>query len=348
MTRRSVRAATAAVSACCALGLTGGCGPASHSSAQQHRKAEKPLVTVAEANRIVDTYQRLNNEANAKRSAALLAKSEGGAMLAFDRAYYTQAAGLDPKEVATNLGPFVYVHRAFFVPPAAAKADWFVLRAQGADFKDGKQGAVWSTDTRYLVFRRTGAGWRAVAVGDFSGTEQKDAPRLALDPGGLAEVVDPAARKGTTAPAQLADMVADLYATGGARFTLATTKARDRAASVYNNRNADFEGHAYADYKKAAPRDGTTYALRTADGGALVLNDSAVNETVLAADLNSQVSVGKKLRPFVKKDPTHLEQVVQHEMQTEIGVVSAGGSTAVYGIDQQATGVDVTPYSSVL
>lgn len=357
MAHRSHRAALAAGLAATCLVLTAGCsGGGSSSDRAQDRSTQKskpkkaaaqPLLSVAEANKVVDTYQTLNNQANAKLDPALMAKGEAGAMLAFDKGYVTQTPGLDQKEVKANLAPFVYVNRAFYIPSAAAKTDWFMVKTQGAELTAGKPGKVWTTATRFLVFQHTGDGWRAVNSQDFMGDEQKKIPDIALDADGLAKVAEPTAKIGRTAPADLAGLVTDLYVTG-VDTALAKTKARDDAVSAYNNRISGLGGHAYNDYKKATPRFAATYALRTTDGGALVLNDSAVDETSLAKDLNSYITLGKRLKPFVKKGASeHMYQVVNHEMQMEMGVISATGATAVYDIEQQTTSVNATPMSAV-
>ncbi|SEN80159.1 hypothetical protein [Actinacidiphila rubida] len=349
-TAPTVRPATLLAAA--SLALVAGCSsssdPASSSSDPKTTEAaktaaEKPLIGVGEANQVVDAYQKLNNQANAQRSLTLMAKAEDGAMLAADKGYFTQLPELDPKQVASNLAPFAYVQRSFFIPPASAKADWFLMKARFADLKGGKPAAPSSTYTRFMVFRHTGGGWRAVAAAGFSGAEQKDIPALAVDRQGLASVAAPTTRIGRTAPADLAGLVADLYATGGDKRVLAKTRERDDAIGVWADRGEHLDAHAYATYAVARPHVGATYAMRTADGGALVLSDSAVDETVLAKDVNSWVTLGKSLQPFVKHGSARMSQVVQHDLQSQLGVVSPSGGTAVYAIDQQTTGIDATP-----
>lgn len=342
MAHRAHRTASTAALAAASLVLAAGCdssssgspsaassGSSGSSATVPVASAERPLLTTAEANTVVDTYQDLNNRANARRSPTLTAKGESGAMLAADRAYFRQIPGLDPKEVKGNLAPFAYVHRTFYIPPASAKADWFTVKTRVAELKGGKPQAPSSACTRFLVFRHTGGGWRAVAAAGFSGAEQKKIPAVALDRHGLAQVADPAARIGSTAPSALAGLVDDLYVTGGAKTPLAKTKDRDGAISVHDNRADRLGGHAYSDYKQAAPRDGGVYALRTTGGGALVLTDSAVDQTVLAKDLNSWVSLGKALQPFVKNGSQHMYKVVEHDMQTLIAVLSPTAPPAV-------------------
>ena len=359
MPHRSRRTASTTLLAAASLAFVAGCSSSSGSASSPSdpkatqstnatkAAAEKPLISVSEANKVVDTYQKLNNQANAQRSVTLMAQAEDGAMLAADKGYFTQLPKLDPKEVASNLAPFVYVQRSFFIPPASARADWFLMKARFADLKDGKPAAPSSTYTRFMVFRHTGGGWRAVAAAGFSGDEQKDMPDLALDQQGLATVAAPTTKIGAIAPADLAGLVTDLYTTGGDRKVLAKTKERDGAISVWANRGVHLDAHAYATYAAARPHVGATYAMRTADGGVLVLSDSAVDETVLAKDLNSYVTLGKSLQPFVKNGSAHMNQVVQHDLQSQLGVITSSGHTAVYTIDQQTIGIDATPMSAI-
>jgi hypothetical protein len=310
--------------------------------------AERPLLTKAEANKVVDLYQKVNNQANAERSAALMAKAEGGALLAMDKAYFTQIPALRKSDVAKNLAPFLYVNRTFYIPPASAKADWFLVRTQGAQLAHGKPGKLWSKDVRFLVFKRSADGWRMVVARDFDGADLAKVPHIALDKAGLMKVAGPGTRIGGTAPSQLPGLVSDLWVTGGFNTPLADTSARRVGRSWYTERADNLDGHAWVDFKKAAPHAGDVFAARTADGGALVLSDSAVDETFLAKDLQSYISLGESDKPFVRRNPdARMYKVVRHYAQTEIGVVSADGKPAVYSIGTQVTKVDATPTSDI-
>lgn len=330
--------------ACLALLATGCTSPSADPAA---RTAETPLVTEAEANKVVDSYESLNNDANAELSAAKMANAEGGALLAKDQGYLTQTKGMAQKDVKENLAPFAYIDRTFFIPPVSAKADWFVLKAQGANLENGKPGTPWKQSIRFVVFKKAAAGWRAVLSGGFSGDDVSKVPQIAVDQDGLAEVVDPQAKIGDTAPADLAGMVADLYVTGARTTPLAETTVRNQAAAAKSSRESNLGGHAHSDFTKAEPRDGTTYALRTSDGGALVLGDGAVDETLLAKDLNSYINLGKSLQPFVKNGTERMYKVVIHDMLMQTAVISADGKPAVYGISRQTTSVDATPTSKI-
>lgn len=316
-----------------------GAGVASH---------EKPLLTKAAANKAVDAYQKLNNQANAKRSASLMAKAEGGAVLAMDRAYFTQIPALDKSDVADNLAPFVYVNRTFYIPPASSKADWFLVRTQGAHLTHGKPGKLWSKDIRFLVFKHSGDGWRMVVARDFAGSDVAKVPHIAVDKAGLMKVADPDTKIGKTAPAQLPDLVTDLWVTGGRSTPLADTPARRIGRSWYTERESNLGGHAWVDFKQTAPRAGDVFAAKTAGGGALVLSDSAVVETFLAKDLQSYINLGDSDKPFVKHNPdAQMYKVVRHYAQTELGVISADGKPAVYSVGTQLTKVDATPTSGI-
>lgn len=224
--------------------------------------AERPLLTKAEANTTVDAYQKLNNQANAKRSASLMAKAEGGAVLAMDQAYFTQIPALDKSDVADNIAPFVYVNRTFYIPPASSKANWFLVRTQGAHLTHGKPGKLWSKDIRFLVFKRSGDGWRMVVARDFEGSEVAKVPHIALDKAGLMKVADPDTKIGKTAPSQLPELVTDLWVTGGRNTPLANTSARRIGRSWYTERENNLDGHAWVDFKKTAPAPGTSSPRR--------------------------------------------------------------------------------------
>ncbi|MFF4398545.1 hypothetical protein [Streptomyces sp. NPDC001480] len=305
---------------------------------------ERPLLTKAEANKTVDAYQKVNNQANAKRSASLMARAEGGAVLAMDQAYFTQIPALDKGDVADNLAPFVYVNRTFYIPPASSKADWFLVRTQGAQLTHGKPGKLWSKDIRFLVFKRSADGWRMVVARDFEGSDVAKAPHIALDKAGLMKVADPETKIGKTAPSQLPGLVTDLWVTGGRNTPLAGTSARRLGASWYTERADNLDGHAWVDFKKTTPQPGDVFAVKTAEGGALVLSDSAVDETFLAKDLHSYINLGDSDKPLVKHNPdARMYKVVRHYAQTELGIISADGKPAVYSIGTQVTTVDATP-----
>ncbi|MFJ3311103.1 hypothetical protein ACIPSA_50955 [Streptomyces sp. NPDC086549] len=302
------------------------------------------MLTKAEADKAVDAYQKVNNQANARRSASLMARAEGGAVLAMDQAYFTQIPALGKSEVAGNLAPFAYVNRTFYIPPASSKADWFLVRTQGAHLTHGRPGKLWSKDIRFLVFKRSDDGWRMVVARDFEGADVARVPHIALDEAGLMKVVDPGTKIGRTAPSQLPELVTDLWVTGGRNTPLADTSARRIGRSWYTERADNLDGHAWVDFKKTAPRAGDAFAAKTVDGGALVLSDSAVDETFLAKDLHSYVNLGDSDKPLVKRNPdAHMYKVVRHYAQTELGIISADGKPAVYSIGTQVTKVDATP-----
>ncbi|MFJ6837106.1 hypothetical protein [Streptomyces sp. NPDC091209] len=306
------------------------------------------MLTKGDANKAVDAYQRVNNQANAKRSASLMARAEGGAALAMDQAYFTQIPALDKKDVAYNLAPFAYVKRTFYIPPASAGTNWFLVRAQGAQLTHGKPGKLWSKDIRFLVFKRSGDGWRMVVARDFEGRESAKAPHIALDEAGLMKVAARGTRIAGTAPAQLPGLVTDLWVTGGRDTPLADTSARRNGSSWYTERADNLDGHAWVDYKKTASHAGDVFAAKTTDGGALVLSDSAVEETFLAKDLNSYINLGDSDKPLVERNPdARMDKVVRHCVQTELGIISAHGKPAVYSVGTQVTKVDVVPRSDV-
>ncbi|MFG2608445.1 hypothetical protein ACGFT2_33585 [Streptomyces sp. NPDC048514] len=345
-TRMGVPVAAAALVA--AASLTGCSGTDAASGHAGDAPAGKPLLTKAEANKAVDAYQQDNNRANAGRSASLLAKAEGGAVLAMDQAYFTQIPALDKKEVKDNLAPFVYVNRTFYIPPASSHADWFLVRAQGAQLAHGEPGKTWSKDVRFLVFKRSTGGWRMVVARDFAGADVSKVPHVALDKAGLMKVAVPESKIGKIAPSRFPELVTDLWVTGGHDTPLADTPARRVGRSWYTERADNLDDHAWVDFKRATPHAGDVFAAKTAGGGALVLSDSAVDETFLAKDLQSYINLGDSDKPLVKGNPdAHMYKVVRHYVQTEIGLISADGTPAVYSVGTQVTKVDATPTSRI-
>jgi hypothetical protein len=345
---RAARIGALAAAVLAAAASLTGCSADGGDSKADAIPAERPLLTKAEANKTVDAYQKVNNQANAQRSASLMARAEGGTVLAMDQAYFTQIPALDKSDVADNLAPFAYVNRAFYIPPASARTDWFLMRAQGAQLTHGKPGELWPKDVRFLVFKRSGDGWRMVAARDFQGPDLAKVPHIALDGAGLMKVAAPDTKIGGTAPARLPELVTDLWVTGGRDTPLADTSARRTGSSWYTERADELDGHAWVDFKRAAPHAGDVFAAKTTDGGALVLSDSAVEETFLAKDLNSYINLGDSDKPLVRRDPeARMNKVVRHYVQTELGLISADGSPAVYSIGTQVTKVDAVPASDV-
>jgi hypothetical protein len=102
------------------------------------------VVTVAQADRLLDRYEQLANKANRTRDHALLAQAEAGNALERSRAGYEQHKALSRREQAESVRPFSYRHRAFHIPSGT---NWFLATATRASHgPQGGAGASYDAD----------------------------------------------------------------------------------------------------------------------------------------------------------------------------------------------------------
>lgn len=223
--------------------------------------AATAVITVAEANKLLDRYTTVNNDANTNLDAEKLATIEGGALLQVDQQAYKQYSGLSD-EVKSGFDAFTYTQRKFYIP---ATGDWFMASAYTGHIH------------QLIVFRKGATGWRMVAANVYDGT----LPAVATDAHGAVTVVDAGATVGGTSLPGLGAAVTDLRATGGTKAgtRLADSAARQKAVKMYTNRNAHWEDKSCATTRyeatngkgdSAYAKFPDTYAVKTADGGALV------------------------------------------------------------------------------
>lgn len=234
--------------------------------------AHRPLVTVAQANAIFDHYQKVNDAANKTRDAKLLGTVEGGALLQFDEQVFQQFRALPAKYQAEYGTPYTYTKRKFFIPDTG---DWFMATAYM-----GHPGA--EHDYGLIVFRKTGQDWKMVVANDYDGT----LPQVATTPQGAVTVVPSDATVGGTELSGLGDAITDLRVTGGKKAgkELGDSAVRRDAVKAYTTRDdhwGSYKSCLLTQYQAPNPKYDTpytkfpgTYAVRTADGGALVASIS--------------------------------------------------------------------------
>jgi len=234
-----------------------------------------PPLTAAEAQQVLAGYTTVNNEANAQRSDALLATAEAGSSYAIDAGLYQmqRAAGSAP------FPPFSPAQATYYIPRGepAAGPRWFVAQVANAFTSDPAK----VTSVEYLLFTQSAPGgpWRdAIEPYLLSGAS---APRVAVGSDGLATALGPAAATVTVAPGQLpAATAATLDGAGGGQTTVTIPgNLADRADQ--RTWQAAVQGGQVSDaHSPAAGADGQEFALRTADGGALVFYTDAAAVTI--------------------------------------------------------------------
>ncbi|MEU9190816.1 hypothetical protein AB0D14_41235 [Streptomyces sp. NPDC048484] len=185
------------------------CGAGSEEDAQTNGDAKasaSPIpagaITAADAEKVVDAYEKANNEANktqGSRGATLLGTVEAGQVHEQSLADYEQFKTWPKAEQAKYGKPFVYTSREYYIPDADR---WFAVKAT----------TTGSKSEGLLIFDKVGSRFKMVAS---VYTEDKTAiPEIAVQ-NGLATAVDPSKRVGTLAPNQLGTAFEDLVESGG-------------------------------------------------------------------------------------------------------------------------------------
>ncbi|MFE3169212.1 hypothetical protein [Streptomyces sp. NPDC059224] len=261
--------AVLAIALTTALTLTACSGPDddTHSSAGAASHASpsaQGVIGLKSAKAVVDAYEKTNIRANATQNASLLATVEAGTAYVQDRAHYEQWKTWSAKDRKVYASPFHYTHRSYLIPKSGADAgNWFAMTATTSD--PSHERGLFVFDKRDGQYKLVAAIWAA---------HKLPIPDIAIDSHGLATAVDPATKIGTLSPNAVGDAVTDLDVSGGKRegTHLTSTPASRQAIKEYTDRNAGTEGSwrtaNYFPIKIAYPQ---VYALRTTDGGVLVL-----------------------------------------------------------------------------
>ncbi|WP_435058033.1 hypothetical protein [Streptomyces sp. bgisy060] len=283
----AARSAAAAVGLVAALSLTGCASgapssdraPASHQPTGTASPVPRGVVTLSQANQILDTYQEVNNRANATRDAKLLGTVEAGQLYARSKAELEQFETLSEKEQKDYGKPFTFTDRTFYLP---AGGNWFVAQA-----------TTTGTNHTVMVFEKssaTGNRWKKV-VSLF--------PDKALPPvqtqDGVASTAPAATTVGALAPEGVTAAVEDLFATGGTRQGAALDRTSENAKSIlktYKERGKNLGPRAKVSFFPATPVEEKVYTLRTRDG-VLTIAPLAHNQESLALQPGLQITPGK-------------------------------------------------------
>ncbi len=234
---------------------------------------------MTQARGVLARYTTVNNGANAQRSDTLLASAESGSSYAIDAGLYQQqrAAGTAPYPA---FGP---VRATYYLPrdEPASGPRWFAV--QVANAFTSNPGKV--TSNEYLLFTQPapGGAWQdTIEPYLLSGAS---APRIALGADGLATAVSADAPSVAVAPSQLpAATAASLDGSGaGAGTSPAAVADPGNLADRGDQRfwQGQIGGGTVTDtHAPATGADGQEFALRTADGGALVFYTDAAEVTI--------------------------------------------------------------------
>ncbi|MFJ4723714.1 hypothetical protein [Streptomyces luteogriseus] len=283
MSPHTTRLKAAAIGATTALALTA-CGGGTGSDGDKAATGTpQGVVSQAEAKKIADHYEQVNNKANAAQDEKLLATVEAGQVYAMDKATYTLVKAGPAKERKAYAKPFSYRDRQYVIPEKGT-ATWFAVRATSS--QDGENSVV-------LVFDKVGGTHKMVLS---LWTDGVSLPEPALDKHGLAEVVDPGTKVGKLAPSDIGAAYEDLLQTGGKKkgTALTSTKPVENAKKIHqrSGKEGAADGMATKMFFAKTPADPSVYALRTADGGVLALFPAAhKQESLLKEPYRSSASL---------------------------------------------------------
>ncbi|MFF0771915.1 hypothetical protein ACFYUK_23735 [Nonomuraea wenchangensis] len=204
-------------------------------------------------------YVKRNNAANQAMSAELLAGYEGGSSLAIDKAAYVSQRKLGDRDHQ----PFGYTQPTPTVS-AVKGGSWFVTTAY---WKGKSETAKVPT---YLLFARDGESWLQMYAPDvFSDQAVDELPEIAADASGAAVEVAQADGAGLLmSPAAFAKSYA-AHLVGKGTAASKSRFAADRLTTGAASTRIKMDP--YAELTESARPAGAhpSYAVRTADGGAL-------------------------------------------------------------------------------
>ncbi|MFI9755745.1 hypothetical protein [Streptomyces collinus] len=228
----------------------------------------QPALTKKEALAQIAHYSKINNEANADHNRELLDTIEDGPLYAMSVADYKQDEGL-PKADREKYRPWSYdlASTDVYIPRFTADQQrWFA-----AVTYSGKNDA--SPRVLIMAERPKNKRWEMVAAVDLD--DKKQLPKIALDADGYATAIDATSTKNVATPVDaLRAGVLDHFATGGdltGKKIFATTKTSTRQIKVHNDTTRKFGNRGTTEFSSAAADFPGSYALKTADGDALVV-----------------------------------------------------------------------------
>ncbi|WP_399939804.1 hypothetical protein ACGH52_15265 [Streptomyces sp. BBFR25] len=244
--------------------------------ARSEEAARQGLVTEQAAEKVVDTYEQVNNRANAKRDEKLLGTVEAGQLHEQSKADYTQWKTWSKKDQKEYASSFHYTKREYLIPAADSGVTWFAVKTRASADPDG-EGAL-------LVFDKEGGDTYRMTMAVYA--DEGPIPEVAVDEQGFVTPADPSKKVGALAPDRLGEAYEDFFETGGKEKAARTFASTDtsRTSVKISKEGPDDDVKAYATKKffAAQPAHPKVYALRLADGKTLTVFPTAhTNELML-------------------------------------------------------------------
>ncbi|MEW2218860.1 hypothetical protein AB0939_06015 [Streptomyces sp. NPDC006990] len=273
-----------------------GTGAAASSAGPADKKEHTPAVGVvnrAQAGKLVDHYEKVNNEANKKSDPRLLSTVEGGAVFEQSKATYKMQKNWTAAERADYRKPFHYVDRKFYLPRKGT-ADWFAMVAYSKNTGEKKKGKY----PGILIMEKQGGDWKMVA-GSYS--QSTWLPRLAEDEKGFAEAVSDTSKKaGALSPDSLSGKLLELYTEqGSARGGFRTSKTTESLRKIPGRQNELLNPHGEAVFSRGEPTHEKIHALRTADGGVFAVFSTGIREHDRGTQVTATIHPSDSMKVYV-------------------------------------------------
>ncbi|MEV8125449.1 hypothetical protein AB0P07_15325 [Streptomyces sp. NPDC085944] len=228
--------------------------------------------------------------ANAQRDRARLDTVEDGPVYAMSVSDYTETEGL-PKANRKPYKPWSYDTSSakLYIPRFTTGQDrWFATALSSEKGKDPSRIAVFAEQPK-------DKRWELVSVVDLESTTLPD---IALDKSGHATAVDATGNKQLAADANvLRAGVIDNFATGGTNTgtkVFEPTKASRQQIKVHDKTTRKFGKLGTTVFAGASNRFKDAYALKTRDGGALLLFAHTHTQTDAVARSGLQINPSKE------------------------------------------------------
>lgn len=251
----------------------------SPASAPRTSAPPQGVVTRAEADKILDHYQEVNNKANKARDASALATVEAAQLYARSKAGYEQYSTRSAKGKKALDDPFYYTKRSFYIPP---KGNWFAAQA----FTTGK-------NRTFMIFEKSAAtdgSWKKVA--SLFPQQALPAPKTQ---DGLAATADVDTSVGQMAPTGVTDAVEDLFASGGTKEGKSLSQSNKNAKRIlttHKERGDSLGPKATVNFFPITPLHRKTYTLTTSSG-VLVIAPLAHKQESLVKTSGLQITPGE-------------------------------------------------------
>lgn len=258
-----------------------------------------PALSTARARDVIARYSKINNEANSERDRRLLDTVEDGPLYAMSVSDYTETEGLPAKDRKPyKAWSYDVAGAKLYIPRLAAGQErWFAAALSSEKGKAPSRLAVFAEQPQH-------ERWEMVSVVDL---DRQKLPDVALDREGYATAVAANDNKQLAADADvLRTAVLDNFATGGTNTgtkVFAPTEASKRQVKVHSDAATRFGDKGTSVFDEADNRFTDAYALKTADGGALILFSHTHAQTDAVAHSGLQINPGKGDRAWLHDVP---------------------------------------------